>query len=72
MPVTLVVTVGLAEPLAGELLVGPYLGYRLGYVGPGSVLEGRQLNKRPSLSLSRGSRGPARARVQLDSRTRFL
>ena len=40
-PVTLVVTVGLAEPLAGELLVGPYLGYRLGYVGPGSVLEGR-------------------------------
>ena len=38
-PVTLVVTVGLAEPLAGEL--GPYLGYRLGYVGPGYVLEGR-------------------------------
>ena len=40
-------TVGLAEPLAGELLVGPYLGYRLGsrgegcHAGPGSVLEGR-------------------------------
>ena len=36
---TTIVTVGLAEPLAGEL--GPYLGYRLDYVGPGSVLEGR-------------------------------